>query len=207
MTAATAFWDRIAPKYAASPVSDAAAYEATLAHTRALLSPTDRVLEIGCGTGSTALVLAPHVGDYVATDLSSAMLDIAREKAWDAGQRNLSFQRAAADRGVLPEGPFDAILAFSILHLLDDLDRGLAECHARLRPGGRLISKTPCIAGRMALLRPVIAAMQLFGKAPHVLYFPPQELERRLRAAGFEIEETVYFHKSRNRPYFVARKL
>ena len=57
-----AFWDRIAPKYAADPIADPAAHEATLERTRRLLGPGHRVVEIGCGTGSTALALAPGSG-------------------------------------------------------------------------------------------------------------------------------------------------
>ena len=53
------FWDRIARKYAADPIADAAGYEATLRRVQALLSANQDVLEIGCGTGTTALRLAP----------------------------------------------------------------------------------------------------------------------------------------------------
>ena len=48
------FWDRIAPKYAADPIADLAGYEATLQRVQGLLSTQHDVLEIGCGTGSTA---------------------------------------------------------------------------------------------------------------------------------------------------------
>ena len=72
MQDATLFWDRIAPKYAKSPVRDQQAYEATLARTRSYLGAEDKVLELGCGTGSTALILADAVAEYTATDLSLA---------------------------------------------------------------------------------------------------------------------------------------
>lgn len=204
--AATAFWDKIAPKYAAQPVKDIAAYQTTLDHTRSYLKPGDRVLEIGCGTGSTAIDLAPAVAEYVATDVSGKMVEIGREKTWDAGLKNLSFMRAAADQGVLPEGPFDAVLAFNALHLLDNLDAGLAEMHDRLAPGGLLISKTVCLGGPLSPFRPLIATMQLFNKAPHVLYLSGDRLRDRIEAAGFEITDTQDFNNSAKRPYFVARK-
>lgn len=206
MPAATTFWDRIAPKYAAHPVGDPSAYEATLHHTMQNLAAGDRVLEIGCGTGSTALRLAPNVVHYVASDPSGAMLAIAREKADAAGQGNLGFAQVAADRGELPEGPFDAVLAFSILHLLDDLDRGLSDIRSVLKPGGLLISKTVCLGGVLSLLRPLVAAMALFGKAPHLRFLSGAQLRARIEAAGFEIVESVDFHNSSKRVHFVARK-
>ena len=88
------FWDKVAPKYAKSPIADQAAYEYTLDRTRTYLNPKDSVLELGCGTGSTALLLAPDVKQITAIDLSPGMLVIAREKAAKAGVNKHS-KRAA----------------------------------------------------------------------------------------------------------------
>ncbi|MDP3324179.1 MAG: class I SAM-dependent methyltransferase, partial [Hydrogenophaga sp.] len=54
--------------------------EATLRRVQGLLSTDQDVLEIGCGTGSTALRLAPHTRRLLAIDVSAGMIDIAREK-------------------------------------------------------------------------------------------------------------------------------
>ena len=65
-------WDRIACKYAADPIADLEGYERTLAAVRPHLQ--GRVaFEFGCGTGTTALKLAPHSARYIATDISDAM--------------------------------------------------------------------------------------------------------------------------------------
>ncbi len=56
------FWDRISRKYAQDAIADQAGYERTLARTRERLPPDSRVLELGCGTGSTALRLADAYG-------------------------------------------------------------------------------------------------------------------------------------------------
>ena len=55
------FWDRYARKYAAHAIKDMAGYQRTVERTRHYLKKTDRVIEIGCGTGTTALTLAPSV--------------------------------------------------------------------------------------------------------------------------------------------------
>ncbi|MDZ4173268.1 MAG: class I SAM-dependent methyltransferase, partial [Hydrogenophaga sp.] len=74
------FWDRIADKYAADPIEDIAGYEATLKRVQDFLSDDQDVLEIGCGTGTTALRLAPLTHRWLATDLSTNMISIARQK-------------------------------------------------------------------------------------------------------------------------------
>ena len=84
MTSDARFWNKIAAKYAKSPIRDEAAYRYTLERTRSYLKDGDTVAELGCGTGSTAIELAPAVSRMVATDLSSAMLDVGKERAWDA---------------------------------------------------------------------------------------------------------------------------
>jgi cyclopropane fatty-acyl-phospholipid synthase-like methyltransferase len=55
------FWDKRAEKYAQRPLADQAAYEKKLEITRRYFNPDSVVLEIGCGTGSTALAHAPYV--------------------------------------------------------------------------------------------------------------------------------------------------
>jgi hypothetical protein len=63
MTQADArFWNDLAEKYAAQPVADVPAFERKKAITREHLRPDSAVLEIGCGTGSLALSMAPYAG-------------------------------------------------------------------------------------------------------------------------------------------------
>ncbi|RVT87335.1 class I SAM-dependent methyltransferase [Rhodobacteraceae bacterium CCMM004] len=202
MPAPPSFWDRLAPRYAARPLSDPAAYEDTLARTRARLGAQDRVLEIGCGTGMTAVRLAPGVAEYVALDASAGMLAIARARP---GADAVRFVQAdLADRSKAP-GPVDAILAFSVLHLVDDLAATLAEVHDRLRPGGHLISKTPCLAGQGPVVHAAVAALRLVGWAPPMATLAPADLDRAIAAAGFQIVET-HDYPPRARYRFVAAR-
>ncbi|WAS91795.1 class I SAM-dependent methyltransferase [Nannocystis punicea] len=209
-TAAKArFWDKIARKYAADPVADMAAYEATLARTRALLGPAHRVLEIGCGTGTTALRLGPSCGRLVGTDVSAEMIAIARERLAAAPQPNLEFQVADADAPEFGQARHDAVLAFNVLHLVSDLDAALTAALNALAPGGLFISKTPCIADMNPLLGKVLLpVMRLLGKAPPVLSFRASELQAALTRHDLEIL-AVEYHGTRGkdrRPFIVARK-
>lgn len=202
------FWDRAAPGYAKSRMSDPDGYERTLVRTLSHLGAEDEILEIGCGTGSTALRIAPHVRRIVGTDISPAMVEIAREKAWNEGPGNLTFAVADA-QGPLGAETFDAVLAFNLLHLVPDLDAALAAAAARVRPGGLLITKTPCLGGngvKTLALRTVVGGMALVGKAPHVAFFDRARLERAIADAGFTTVEHLVQPGLGPRLYHVARK-
>ncbi|WP_428699484.1 class I SAM-dependent methyltransferase [Stappia sp.] len=207
MTGSARFWDRVARKYAARPVGDPEAYHATLERTKAHLKADQRVLEVGCGTGTTALILAPATGHLTATDVSGEMIAIAREKLSAGDPGNVAFEQAELTPSGLPAGPFDAVLAFNLLHLVEDLPAALQALRGRLVPGGLLISKTVCLGGwRALLLWPLIAAMRLFGKAPHVAFLKPAEMDRMVAEAGFEIIETGFYPVRSASRFIVARK-
>lgn len=182
------FWDRIARQYAADPIADLAGYEATLERVQGLLSPEHEVLEIGCGTGTTALRLAPCVRRLRATDVSTEMIAIARDKLAAAPVPPLSFEVADADAPVAAPGTQDLVLAFNVLHLVDDLDHALALAVQALRPGGLLVAKTPCV-GEMNPLIPRLALplMRALGKAPQVLCFKAPALQAAMARQGLEL--------------------
>lgn len=185
------FWDRAAAKYAASPIKDMSGYERTVDRTRQLLGISDTVLEIGCGTGTTALKLAPNVSRLIATDVSSEMIAIAVRKAEVEGCRNVEFAVTAAGDAPGSNAAYDAVLAFSLLHLIADRGAVLALIRRVLKPGGLFISKTPCISEMNPLIRYAIPIARLVGKAPHVSCFSAAELEADIKAAGFAIVESA----------------
>lgn len=94
---AARFWDRAAASYARDPIRDLPGYQRTLERTGALLGPDDRVLELGCGTGTTALQLAHRPRAYLATDLSPAMIALADAKLRAAPCPALRFRQATAE--------------------------------------------------------------------------------------------------------------
>ncbi|WP_066158180.1 class I SAM-dependent DNA methyltransferase [Hydrogenophaga pseudoflava] len=203
------FWDRIARKYAADPIADMPGYEATLRRVQGLLTAEMNVLEIGCGTGSTALRLAPFTRRLLATDVSAGMIGIAREKLAAEPLPQLAFALADADAPAAGPGDYHAVLAFNLLHLVSDLDGALASAVQALRPGGLLISKTACVAEMNPLIRWLaIPVMQAIGKAPHVLLFDADTLQAAMVRQGLVIE-AVERHGTKGkdiRVFIVARK-
>lgn len=200
----TDFWDRVAVRYAQRKIGDEAAYAATLDRVRHWLSPQMSVLELGCGTGSTALRLAGAAGRIHATDASGEMIRIARAKAAEQGVATVRFAQATLSEAGAG-ARFDIVMAFNLLHLLDDLPAGLASVRQSLPEGGLFVSKTPCLA-RKLWLRPVIGVLQILGKAPpDIGYLSVAHLEDAIRAAGFEFLETGDYPKSLPGRFVVAR--
>jgi ubiquinone/menaquinone biosynthesis C-methylase UbiE len=203
------FWDRAARKYAADPIADPAGYETTLRRVQALLSIDQTVLEVGCGTGSTALRLAAGTRRMLATDVSAEMIAIAREKLAAQPLPQLRFGVADAQGAGAGNARHDVVLAFNVLHLLPDMDGALRATLSSLEPGGLFISKTPCLAELSPLvMRVFVPLMRSLGKAPAVLSFDAEQLQAALRRQGLEIE-AVERHGSRRkdmRVFIAARK-
>jgi len=203
------FWDRIARKYAADPIADLPGYEATLRRVQGLLSTSQDVLEIGCGTGSTALRLASRTRRLLATDVSAEMITIAREKLAAQPVPQLELAVADADALVFGHDAWDAVLAFNLLHLVDDLDHAIDAVVQALRPDGLFISKTACLNEMNPLVpRLALPLMRAIGKAPHVLCFDAAQLQAALVRHGLAIE-AVERHGTKGkdfRVFIVARK-
>ena len=182
------FWDKLADSYARQPIADEAAYQRKLQITRGHLRPDMEVLEFGCGTGSTAILHAPHVRHITAIDFSEAMLAIARDKAATSGIGNVTFERADITSFVAPEASYDVILGLSILHLLADKDAVIAKVFGLLKPGGVFISSTACMGDTMGFFKVIAPLGKAVGLLPQLDVMTTAELVRSLTNAGFAIE-------------------
>jgi len=207
MVSSEKFWDKKAEGYAASPISNMDAYNQTMEQTRAHLETSDRVLEVGCGTGSTALLLAEHVAHITGSDISGNMIQIAKDKATAQNIENVDFVRATLSDEALENEAYDVVLAFNILHLLDDLPGAIAQIHKRLKPGGVFISKTVMLGDGLSLWRLAIPPMRLLGLAPPVKSLTQGEMDATISAGGFEIIETYDTSGSFATRFIVAKKV
>lgn len=200
-----AFWDRHAPKYAKKPIADVAAYEEKLRCVTAILRPTDRILEVGCGTGGTARKIAPVVAHVTATDLSAEMIRIARSRSGGDTAGTPEFLQAEAAQDISGQ-PFDVVCAFSVLHLVDDLPKVQDAAFRQTKAGGHFISKTVCLKDAPRWMRTMVRVLMAVRIAPNVNILSRGELTRRLIRASFEVDQTRYFGQNRLSPFIVARK-
>lgn len=204
------FWDKKARGYAKSAIADTDAYEKTLARVGEYLKADDQVLEIGCGTASTALSLAPSVGKMFASDVSSQMIDIGKEKAKAQGCENIELLVAGAMDPQLTARQYDVVLAFNVLHLVDDPVATVARAYELLKPGGLFISKTFCLPSTFSIkvgaLRLILPLMQLLKQAPSVHFMKVPELDKIVLDAGFSLKEQGAYPENPPRRFLVAQK-
>lgn len=200
------FWDKHAVGYSKRPIKNMPAYEQTLTHTRRFLSKTDHVVELGCGTGSTALLLADNVAKITGTDISPKMIEIASGKVQDTQADVVQFKQSDACGSTLPKQEFDAVLAFNLLHLLEDLPGAIRGAYDLVKPGGVFISKTPCLGENNRFLKILVWAMRKVGYAPYVNFLSFEALDAAIRNAGFEILETGLYPVKFGSRFIVARK-
>ncbi|NND55957.1 MAG: class I SAM-dependent methyltransferase [Xanthomonadales bacterium] len=200
------FWDKRAEKYSQRPVSDEETYEKKLEITRGYFRPDSEVLEIGCGTGSTALAHAPYVKHVLATDISPAMINIAKDKARAGQVENITFEVRAAGDCDIPESRYDVIMAHNLLHLLKDPEAVIEAAFRGLKPGGVFVTSTACI-GNMSWYFRIIAPVGYFLKLiPFINVFTQAQLSQVHIDAGFEIEHE-WLPKKNAAVFIVARRV
>ena len=188
MNTSPKFWDKIANRYAKSPVKDEAAYQRKLEVTREYFTPDAVVFEFGCGTGSTALAHAPFVKHILATDISPRMIEIAKQKANAADITNVTFAVSAIEDAARGEETYDVVMGHSILHLVEDRNAAIAQAHNLLKPGGAFVSSTACLGGRMRWLKLIAPIGRFLGLMPIVSFFTEKELTESITSAGFVVE-------------------
>jgi len=116
-----------------------AAYHGPLMAAAGIASDHE-VLDVGCGTGQTtrdAARLAPD-GSALGVDLSSQMLDVARQRAVAEAVANARFEQVDAQVHPFGEAVLDVVLSRTGAMFFGDPDAAFANLAAALRPGGRL---------------------------------------------------------------------
>lgn len=200
------FWDRFATRYAQKPVDDEAAYQTKLKKTQTYLSPEMKVLEFGCGTGSTALTHSHYVEHILATDVSAKMLEFAESKAEAQNITNVEFRQSTlAGVNAAPQS-YDAVLGLNILHLVKDRDAAIAEAFRVLKPGGVFVSSTVCLGDRTSYFRFIAPVGKFFRVFPLLKVFRISQLIESMKKAGFEIDHEWTSDNPKSQSVFLVAK-
>jgi ubiquinone/menaquinone biosynthesis C-methylase UbiE len=103
------------------------------------------VLDVGCGTGASALPAVQAVGpdgSVLGVDLAARLLDRARAKALACGLTNVEFRLADMTALGFPDGRFDAVVSVFSIFFVPDMEGLVRELWRMVRPGGKLAVTT-----------------------------------------------------------------
>jgi len=167
-------------------------------------APTERVLDLACGTGDVTFLLSPRAGEVVGADINAEMLALAESKR-PADAANVSFTQCDATALPFDDARFDLVTCSYAGRGFPDWPATLAEVHRVLRPGGRFLNldfaRPPnrlwdtIYRGWMTASGAVLGAI-LHGHPKTYVYIPESMraypgqrwLDDQMRAAGFDTE-------------------
>jgi SAM-dependent methyltransferase len=133
---------------------------------RAAIAPGERVLDIACGTGNAALIAAEAGATVVGLDSAARLVDVARERAAEAGA---DAEFVVGDALELPfdDGAFDAVLSVFGVIFVPDPPRAIAEILRVLKPGGRAVISAWAQAGAIHRMMGVLGRALVAAGGPN----------------------------------------
>lgn len=204
------FWDKAAGNYDKTEQRFEHIHSKSRENARNHLKGGDIVLDYGCGTGTASCELAGHVKEIHAIDISSKMIEAAKEKAEASNVENASFVQADIFDERHKEESFDVILAFNMLHTVPNPQGVVKRVHELLKPDGLFISVTPCLRGKMSFLVNLQIQLVRILCAVRIIPIPirrlkSSELDDLITNGNFQAIETEKIFKGAS-SYFVAAK-
>ncbi len=143
------------------------------------------VLEIGCGqgVGSKIIYRLFNPEQYVGIDLDPRMVNRARKKG--SGLHNAKYLQGDASNLEFPDGTFDLVVDFGIVHHIPNWQDALAEVSRTLKKGGEfLFEELPIETWNRGIGKPLKKLLE----HPYDDMFRKQEFVDTLKELGFETE-------------------
>ncbi len=158
--------------------------------------PNRRVLDIGTGTGHTALALAPHVREVIAVDLTPEMLAEAEALRAARNVGNVRFELADAHALPFPDVAFDVVVCRRAAHHFTDIHLAVSEMRRVLAPDGRLVIDDRSVPEDDEA-DACMNQLDVYHDRSHVRQYRPSEWQAMLTDAGFTVRDVAPYHLHR----------
>jgi 2-polyprenyl-3-methyl-5-hydroxy-6-metoxy-1,4-benzoquinol methylase len=184
------FWDNVSKRFSGSNrMMNSPALQIVQQKAGIYFTPTDKVLDIGCGPGDITFEIARKTQEVFATDISEGMIGAAKQSAIKKNITNIQFYQTDLLDTKFQSDSFDVITAFSMLQYINDKQDHYVKIFELLRPHGLFISSTPCLRERKSAIRFIMAGLTLLKIVPKILFYKNTELESEIKESGFTIKE------------------
>lgn len=162
------------------------------------------MLDVGCGAGHLSFALAPLFEQVVATDPAPSMLDVVRAAAAERALPNIRVQQASAASLPFADGQFDVVASRYSAHHWHDVPAALREMRRVVRPGGTLLM-IDLMGDESPLVDTHLQAAELLRDPSHVRDYSPSQWRSLLQAAGFVIQQEMFWPTRLEFASWVAR--
>ena len=205
------FWDKQAKRYDYSERQFEPVFKEIITKTRKHLNINDNVLDFGCATGTKTKELAGGTKHIHGLDISPEMINEAIKKKDETNITNITFSQGTIFNDDFEKSSFDKIIAYGIIHLLEDNESVIQRIHELLKPGGLFISTTACLKDKMAFKNSIKFKAYLLIKRLGIfpLYlnmFKANDVEELIANQNFQIVEAEKIFHGISINYIVARK-
>jgi HAD superfamily hydrolase (TIGR01549 family) len=148
--------------------------------------PGERILEVGCGSGSYTRELARVGARVTATDYAPSPLAQAQRNVGDLASA-VVFRLEDAQRLSFPDASFDKVLLSEVVEHLPWPERAVEEAARVIAPGGLLVASTPSLFSPLNLAYGIKRRVRRYTFNEHLHEFTPRSF-RRLVAAHLDVE-------------------
>jgi len=165
------------------------------------------VLDFGCATGTETIKMAGKADKVIGIDISQKMLSLAQNKVAENNIKNVEFLQSTIYDEKLKPNTFDVIVAFNILHLVENPAVVIQQIHKLLKDNGLFISATS-FTGEKSFLnflqRSIFKPLSKISLIPKINFFKLEDLLQLLTETNFQLIENKQLDSKSN--YFIIGK-
>lgn len=178
------FFDKVASK--SKPEPNQSAFE-IIKSSYEVLEKENIILDFGCGSGTITNKISTKVKSIEAIDISAGMLEIAKRQAEEKFITNINYIQTSIFDPRFKKETFDAILAFNVLHYIEDMPCHISRINSLLKPSGIFISSTACLKEKRSFMRYLILILMKLGIMPKTTFYRKKELDALIKNGDFEL--------------------